>query len=480
MLNEETPYYLSNGRRITSPGTRLSIASPWSRQVIGSTLAPTLDDVPQILENAGKSVRETRMLSTTQRSQILTRLAALASENRTRLAECICAETGKTLKDCNAEVTRAIATLELSAVAATSLIPRRFPTGSTDPDERDIWGIPTPAGVVAAIPAFNYPLVIACHKLGPAIAAGCPIVLKPSEKTPLTTLLLAELTLETGWPPAAISVLPGDRAIGHAIITHSAVRVVSFTGSTTVGKEIAKSVQMASAVLELGSCAPTIALADADVDRVAERVVQGGFVANGQSCISVQRVLVAQTIYDAVLTKLTSAVQKLRTGDPREDSTDIGPVIDRKSALRISDLIEDAVAKGATILTGGEISGTVVAPTVVAGLTSDMRLSSEEVFGPVIAVGSFKTVEEAIELANDTPFGLQAGVFTNAPELAREFLDELDFGGIHFNEISTFRLDGMPYGGVKDSGIGKEGPIYAAEHMSVFKIVTGFDGEFAR
>lgn len=469
-------YYLANGVRIEAGGELFDVHSPWTGELVASVRAPSAADVGAIVARAADEIPSTSAIHPSERAAILTRIADAIEGRRSTFTELLSLETGKTLRDCGAELDRVLAILRLCASLALGVVSKRFPIGRDDQPTEYMIGHPTPIGVVAAIPAFNYPLVIAAHKVGPAIAAGCPFVLKPSEKTPLTALLLGEVIVEAGWPRPAVSVLPGDHRVGAALVTHPDVKLISFTGSTEVGQIIAKQAGVAKVVLELGSNAPTIVLPDADLDHVARRVAQGGYVANGQSCISVQRLVVQESVHDELVSRLTTLVHRLRAGDPADPATDVGPVIDDKSAARIQGLIEDAVRRGATVHVGGGRAGRMIEPTLLSGLRPDMRLSTEEVFGPVVAVARFSTLDEAVALANATPYGLQAGVFSDDRDAIEFLIARLQFGGIHINEISTFRPDGMPYGGVKASGIGKEGPRSSIEDMLNYKMVTALEG----
>jgi glyceraldehyde-3-phosphate dehydrogenase (NADP+) len=330
-----------------------------------------------------------------------------------------------------------------------------------------------PCGVVAAITPFNYPLLLVVHKVGPALAAGNAVVLKPAQQTPLTALKLTQILLEAGLPPRGIQCITGAGSdIGPALCADSRIRKISFTGSTTVGEAITRIAGVKRLSLELGSNAPLVVLPDADLAKVSEAVAVGGFVNAGQVCISTQRVLVHRKIYSDFLDLLRPAVEAIRTGDPMAGDTKLGPMISEKEAKRVQSWIEEAVQEGARVVTGGTRQGATMAPTVVSDVTPQMRIAREELFGPAVAVCAVDSVEQAIELANKTAYGLSAAIFTNDISLAWQFVRKTDAGNLHVNWTPLWRADFMPYGGLKQSGIGREGPRYAVEEMTESKTVV--------
>jgi acyl-CoA reductase-like NAD-dependent aldehyde dehydrogenase len=453
--------------------TAMDIRAPWDNALVARAAVSTPSDVAEAIGAAEAACPSVAALDRATRAAILERMAQAIAADGIALAETLVGETGKTIRDCRAEVARTVSTLGFCAQAARELAGEVLPLDALPGvGERLALTLAEPIGVVAGLTAVNYPLLIGAHKLGPAIGAGCPVVLKPPDRAPLTTLALARAAIAAGWPAAAASVVPGGVEVGVALTTDPRVRLISFTGSTPAGHAIARQSGTVELLLELGSNAATIVAADADLDLLVERCAIGGFTANGQSCISVQRLLVARERYDDVLAALAPRVRALRVGDPREETTDVGPVVDGASAQRIAELIDDARAHGAELLAGGGRDGRLVEPTLLAGLDDRMRVSREEVFGPVVAVGAFDDLDEAVALANASPYGLQAGVFTNSLPTALALIRRLRVGGVHVNEVSTFRPDQMPYGGVKDSGMGKEGPRYAMHRMTHFKAVS--------
>jgi acyl-CoA reductase-like NAD-dependent aldehyde dehydrogenase len=330
-----------------------------------------------------------------------------------------------------------------------------------------------PIGIVGAISPFNFPLNLVAHKLAPALAAGCAVVVKPASQTPLSALLLAELETEAGLPPGWLNVLVGSAGeIGDVLVEDERVKLLSFTGSSGVGWSLRERAPRKRVNLELGNATPVIVEADADLDDVAGRLAANAFSFAGQSCISVQRIYVQRDGYDDLLARFLPKVEALNVGDPADEDTDVGPLIDADARDRVLEWIEEARAAGAEILTGGTLEGELLRPTVIAGAGPELKVSCEEVFGPVCTVTAYDTLDEAIELANGTRFGLQAGIFTASLKSALAAAQQLDFGGVTVNEAPTFRADQMPYGGVKDSGNTREGPAWAVREMTEERLVV--------
>jgi acyl-CoA reductase-like NAD-dependent aldehyde dehydrogenase len=330
-----------------------------------------------------------------------------------------------------------------------------------------------PIGVVGAITPFNFPLNLVAHKLAPALAAGCAVVLKPASATPLSALLLAELEDEAGLPPGWLNVVAGPSSeIGDVLVEDERVKAITFTGSSGVGWGLKERAPKKKISLELGNATPVIIAADADVDAAATAMAANAFAFAGQSCISVQRIYVERPSYDEFLEGFLPQVEALKIGDPADEETDVGPVIDEDARARILEWIEEARAGGAEILTGGQERDGLILPTVIANASPDLKVSCDEVFGPVVTVNAVDSVDEAIELANSTRFGLQAGIFTSGLANALQAAQDLDFGGVTVNEAPTFRSDQMPYGGVKDSGNTREGPAYAVRELTEERLVV--------
>jgi acyl-CoA reductase-like NAD-dependent aldehyde dehydrogenase len=330
-----------------------------------------------------------------------------------------------------------------------------------------------PVGIVGAITPFNFPLNLVAHKIAPALAAGCAVVLKPAGQTPLSALLLGELETEAGLPPGWLNVLVGPSAeIGDVLVEDERVKLITFTGSSGVGWRIRERAVKKRVNLELGNATPVVVESDADIEEAATKLAANAFSFAGQSCISVQRIYVQRAAYDDFVSRFVPKVEALKVGDPAEEDTDVGPVIDEEARERIVSWIEEATAAGAKVLTGGEVVDGLLRPTVMADVTPDMKVSCQEVFGPLCTVGPYDSSDEAFALANGTEYGLQAGIFTGSVKTALAAAGALEFGGVTVNEAPTFRADQMPYGGVKESGNTKEGPHYAVREMTEERLVV--------
>jgi acyl-CoA reductase-like NAD-dependent aldehyde dehydrogenase len=410
------------------------------------------------------------------RADVLDRAAELAAEREEDLALTIAAEAGKPIKTATVEAQRCVSTLTFSAVEARKL------TGGTVPMEASPAGVGklgvmlrVPYGVVGAISPFNFPLNLVAHKLGPAIAAGNSIVLKPAGQTPISALKLAEILVEAGLPEGWLSVVPGHGStVGNAIVEHPLTKAITFTGSAGVGWGIRSKVPHKKVNLELGSNAPLIVNADGDWEAAADKARIHAFSHAGQSCISIQRILLHEDIAGAFTERLVANVESLTVGDPLDPDTDVGPLITPHDRDRVKEWIDEAVSSGAQLLTGGELvdEGRCLAPTLLSSPPKDAKVWREEIFGPVATIDSFSDFDEALALANDSKFGLQAGVFTRDIGRGLQAGNTLEFGGVLINEVPTFRADQQPYGGVKDSGNTREGPAYAVYELTEERFVT--------
>lgn len=329
-----------------------------------------------------------------------------------------------------------------------------------------------PIGIVAGIAPFNFPLNLAVHKIAPAIAVGCPIVLKPASATPLSTLELAKIIDKSDLPKGSVSILPMDRKTGNAIVTDERFNLLSFTGSPVVGWEMKKQAGKKKIVLELGGNAGVIVTSLDNIDTVIEKCIVGGFSYSGQICIHAQRFFVQQNIFDTFLEKFTERTKKLKYGDPLDATTDVSVMIDEENALRVESWINEAVVQGAKIICGGKRTGSYVEPTILTNTTTQMKISAEEAFGPIVCIEKYNTIEEAVTLINDTKFGLQCGVFTNLLSEVNYCFNNIETGGVIINDVPTFRVDHMPYGGIKDSGLGREGVKYAMLDMLEPKLLV--------
>jgi acyl-CoA reductase-like NAD-dependent aldehyde dehydrogenase len=367
-----------------------------------------------------------------------------------------------------------MSTYTFAAVEARKLAGEMVPMDAAQAGEGKLaFTLREPIGIVGAISPFNFPLNLVAHKIAPSLAAGCAVVLKPAGQTPLSALTLAELSDEAGLPPGWLSVLVGPASeIGDVLVEDERVRAITFTGSSGVGWKLRERAARKKVLLELGNATPVIVHGDADIDEAAEKLAANAFSFAGQSCISVQRIYVQKWVYDDFVARFVPKVESLVLGDPADEATDVGPVIDDESRERILSWIEEARDAGAEILAGGGPEGDLIQPTVIANATLDLKVCREEVFGPVCVVNSYESLDEAIALANGTRFGLQAGIFTTDIRAAMRAAHELEFGGVVVNDAPTFRADQMPYGGIKDSGNTREGPPYAVRELTEQRVVV--------
>jgi acyl-CoA reductase-like NAD-dependent aldehyde dehydrogenase len=448
------------------------VRSPYSGDVIGRVAQAGADETRRAIDAAEAAMREP--LPAHKRAEILVRVAGALGRRHDEVARLISDEAGKPLKAAKIEASRAMSTYTFSAVEARKLAGDVVPMDASQSGEGKLaFTLRSPIGVVGAISPFNFPLNLVAHKIAPALAAGCAVVLKPAGQTPLSALLLAELETEAGLPPGWLNVLVGPASeIGDVLVEDERVKAITFTGSSDVGWKLRERAARKRVNLELGNATPLIVEADADVEAAATATAQHGFSFAGQSCISIQRVYVQRRVYDDFVARLLPKVEALVLGDPGEEDTDVGPVIDEGARDRILDWIEEARAGGAELLTGGDLDGELIRPTVIANAAPDLKVSREEVFGPVVTVNPYDSLDEALGLANGTRYGLQAGIFTTSLETSIRAARELEFGGVTVNEAPTFRADQMPYGGVKDSGNTREGPAYAVRELTEERVVV--------
>jgi len=414
-----------------------------------------------------------RRLSSHARAQALTILAAQLTARQEEFARTITAEAGKPIADAAREVGRAIQTFLVAAEEAKRLPGEVLPLDWT-PGMESYLGVTRrfPIGPVLGITPFNFPLNLVVHKVAPALAAGNPIVIKPAPQTPLTALLLGELILKTDLPPGALSVVPCSNAVAERMVTDDRFKLLSFTGSAAIGWMLKAKSGKKKVVLELGGNAGVIVEPDADLELTAQRCVAGGYAYAGQTCISVQRVYVHESVYRTFLDKLIAKVGAIKAGNPSDPGTIVGPVIDQGAAQRIEAWVGEAVAQGARVHLGGDRAGALVAPAVLTDVTPSMKVSCQELFGPLLTVTPYVRFEEALAALNDSEYGLQAGIFTQDVNKIFQAYRELEVGAVLANEIPTFRADHMPYGGVKDSGLGREGVRYAIEDMTELKLLV--------
>jgi acyl-CoA reductase-like NAD-dependent aldehyde dehydrogenase len=448
------------------------VRSPYSGEVVARVARGGAKETRRALDAAERAMSEP--LPAHRRAEILDAVAQLLAERNDELARTICAEAGKPLKAARVEAERAVSTYTSAAVEARKLTGEVVPMDATPAGVGKLaFTLRTPIGIVGAISPFNFPLNLVAHKIAPALAAGCAVVLKPAAQTPLSALLLAELELEAGLPPGWLNVVVGKASeIGDVLVADERVRLITFTGSAEVGWKLRERAARKRVSLELGNATPVIVEADADVEEAAAKLAANAFSFAGQSCISVQRIYVHRQAYDDFLGGFLPKVEALKVGDPGEEETDVGPVIDEEAHERITAWIDEARSAGAAVLAGGEVADGIIQPTVLANVTSEMKVSCAEVFGPVCTVTPYDSLDEALALANGTEFGLQAGLFTSNLKTALSASSALEFGGVTVNEAPTFRADQMPYGGIKASGNTREGPHYTVREMTEERLVV--------
>ena len=401
---------------------------------------------------------------------------ALAAR-RTEVEQLLVLETGKPLVDCRTEVDRTLLTLETSAEEVARLHGETVPLDLLPSGEGLIgFWVRKPVGVVVGIAGYNYPLLLAAHKVAPALAAGCPVIIKPAPQTPLATLwlvhVLREALVAAGGPAGAVQLVTGGVEVGVRLTTDPRIGAVSFTGSASVGHQIARDAAPTKVLLELGSNAAVVVAEDADLDAAADAVIRGGYYASGQACISVQRVIVTEPVRDQLVKRLAARIGEVVVGDPRDADTRVSALIDERSTARVLDWVERAVAAGGRVLAGGTVRGGVLVPTVLLDVPDGCDAWDEEIFGPVVVVRSVPDLDAAFEAVNASRYGLHASVFTGSLETAFTAVDRLDVGGVVVNEVPGFRSDVMPYGGTKDSGVGREGPRFAIEELTVTRMAV--------
>ncbi|HEV3478092.1 MAG TPA: aldehyde dehydrogenase family protein [Gaiellaceae bacterium] len=472
MATTATQRKLLIGGEWVETGEWQEVRSPYSGDVVGRVPKAGGDETRRAIDAAEAAMREP--LPAHKRAEILVRVAGALGRRHDEVARLISDEAGKPMKAARIEASRAMSTYTFSAVEARKLAGEVVPMDASQSGEGKLaFTLRRPLGVVGAISPFNFPLNLVAHKIAPALAAGAAVVLKPAGQTPLSALLLAELEAEAGLPPGWLNVVVGPASeIGDVLVEDERVKAITFTGSGTVGWELRERAPRKRVNLELGNATPLIVEADADLEAAAAATAQHGFSFAGQSCISIQRVYIQRDVYDEFLGRLLPKVEALVVGDPADEDTDVGPVIDEAARDRILDWVAEAKAGGAEVLTGGELDGELIPPTLIADASPELKVSCEEVFGPVVTVNRYRSLDEAVELANSTKYGLQAGIFTSSLRTALRAAHELEFGGVTVNEAPTFRADQMPYGGVKASGNTREGPAYAIRELTEERVVV--------
>lgn len=454
-------------------GTPVEIRSPYDGSPIAEVFEATREHADRAIHGAARAFASTRRLPAFERQRVLRSIAQQITGRKDEFARTMAQEAGKPLKAARTEVERAIFTFTVAA-EETTRIPGEYLSLDWQQFTSGRWGIVRrfPLGPIAGITPFNFPLNLVAHKVAPAIAAGCPIIVKPAPQTPLTALLLAEVVEQAGLPDGAFNVLPLSNEDAGLLVSDDRLKMISFTGSAAVGWEIKKRAGKKKVVLELGGNAGVIVHSDADLSWAAERCVTGGFSYAGQTCISVQRILVERSVFRKFTDLLLAGVSKLRVGDPLDDSTDLGPLIRESDAVRATEWVQEAVQDGATLLCGGKRHGSVMEPTVLTGTRPDMKVNCQEIFAPVVTIEAYDNFPAALKRINESPYGLQAGIFARDANLIFQAYEELEVGGVIAGDVPTFRIDHMPYGGVKDSGLGREGLRYSIEEMTEPKLLV--------
>jgi glyceraldehyde-3-phosphate dehydrogenase (NADP+) len=453
---------------------QLEVINPYDGSVVDTVPSADASDVDRAIEAAVAGAREMASVSSYDRARILYRAAEILRGRSEEIGKIITLEEGKVLAEGVLEASRSCETLTVSAEEARRIHGETVPLdGAPGGEGKFGFTMRVPCGVVVAITPYNFPLNLVCHKVGPAIAAGNAVIVKPASDTPLSALKLVEILLEAGLPPNAIQCITGPgRSVGAQLAQDPRVRKISFTGSRDVGEAICRVSGIKRVTMELGANCPLIVMPDADLEKVAAATVATGFPNAGQVCISTQRVLLSEKVYPDFIDILKPRVEALTTGDPLAGETKMGPMIRESDAERVHEWVQDAVAGGARLVTGGERQGALHAPTVVADVRPDMRVSCDELFGPAVCLTRFASIEDAIAMANDSGYGLGAGIFTDNINSAMRFVREVHSGNLHVNWGPQWRADLMPYGGVKESGMGKEGPRYAIQEMTELKMVV--------
>ncbi len=449
------------------------IHSPYDGRVVGAAAAAGLEHMIAAVEAAERAAGSVARLPAHRRHDILAGIARRIEAHAEELARLITAESGKPIRFSRGEVRRAVVTFELGAALTREAEGEVLPADIEPRSEGRlcVWRR-VPRGPVAAIAPFNFPLNLVAHKLSPAWAAGCPVVLKPAPQTPLTAARLAELALDAGLPPEALSVLHCDPDVAEFMVRDPRMKVLSFTGSAAVGWKLRHLADRKQVLLELGGNAPCIVERDADLDRAVERISMGAWANAGQVCIKAQRIYVQRSVFDEFLERFVDATAKVAVGDPMHEDTVVGPLISAEHVERVLAWIDEARAMGATVHCGGTASGNLVVPTVLTGVSHEARVCREEVFGPVTIVEPFDAFDDAVRLCNDTRYGLQAGVFTRDLDRVLRAWRDLDYGGVIVGDVPTFRVDNFPYGGTKDSGLGREGVRFAFEEMTEPRVLV--------
>jgi acyl-CoA reductase-like NAD-dependent aldehyde dehydrogenase len=460
------------GREVRT-GRTYAVRSPYDDAPVAAVDRAGPDEIEEAIAAAAEAFETTRHLASWERAQVLERVSNALAERRDELARTIALEGGKPITAARVEAERASFTFKVAAEEAKRIYGEVVPLDWLPGNEGRVGHVRrVPLGPIAGISPFNFPLNLVAHKVAPALAAGNPIIVRPASQTPVSALKLARIVLDAGWPEDGIAVVPSSTDDARPLIEDERIKLLTFTGSPAVGWSLEARAGRKRVTLELGGNAPVIVDADADLDFAAERIAWGATVQSGQSCISVQRVYVHGDVYESFVPQLADRMRGLAAGDPLDEGTDVGPLIDDSAAERVEEWVREARDRGATVLAGGDREGRLWQPTVLADVKEDMRVACQEVFAPLLVVFRFDDVEDAIGAAGAGDFGLQAGIFTHDLRVVDRAFDRIEVGGLIVNDVPTFRVDHMPYGGVKQSGFGREGLRYAIEEMTELKLVV--------
>ncbi|HZQ22981.1 MAG TPA: aldehyde dehydrogenase family protein [Terriglobales bacterium] len=468
----ETRGFLLDGKWVEE-GEILEVRSPYDATVIGRVFQGGHSHAEAAIAAAVKAFGTTRRLPAFERQRVLRHIAQEIGRRKEEFACTLAQEAGKPIKASRTEVDRAVFTFNVAAEESTRIYGEYLPLDWQE-YTAGRWGLVKrfPLGPVAGITPFNFPLNLVAHKVAPAIAAGCSMVLKPAPQTPLCSILLAETVQHAGWPDGALNVVPLSNSDAGVLITDERIKLISFTGSASIGWQIKARAGKKKVVLELGGNAGVIVHSDADLAYAAERCVTGAFSYAGQTCISVQRIVVEHSVFGKFMDLFLSSAKKLKAGDPMDESSDLGPLIRESDAVRVTEWVQEALRIGARLLLGGQRRGSVVEPTVLTGTKPDMKVNCQEIFGPVVTLEAYNDFDSAVRQLNSSSYGLQAGIFTRDAKLIFRAYEELEVGSLIAGDVPSFRIDHMPYGGVKDSGLGREGLRYAIEDMTEPKLLV--------
>ena len=451
----------------------IEVRDPQDNSIIDTVPAASAEDMMNCIEEAKEGAEIASSMPVHERMKIVNAAADYVEQNTEKYARTIARESSKTIREATKEVARCVQTLRISAEEARRIHGETIPFDQMPGSENRVgYFYRFPIGIIGAITPFNDPLNLVAHKVGPAIASGNAIIVKPATVTPLSALLLAEAFAHAGLPPKVLSVITGyGNEIGDALVTHPAVRMITFTGGLEVGEEITRKAGLKKISMELGSNSPVIVLDDADLEDAVESTVSGAFWAAGQNCLGVQRVYIQESILDEFKKKFVERTNQYCVGDKQSMLTDMGPLINEKEAIRVENLVNEAIDKGALLLTGGKRNGAFYSPTVLVDVPGNCTVAKEEIFGPVVLLYSVTDLDEAITLSNEVNYGLQAGIFTKSINKAHQAIAKMDVGGIMINDSSDYRIDAMPFGGVKNSGLGREGIKFSMQEMTDPKVV---------